>query len=228
MVYSRQIEGRTLTFIVSGKLWRDSLVMQDVETGTLWSHVTGEALHGPLAGRRLEAIPAVHTRWGRWLAAHPGTLVLEKGTAFTSSRYQDYFDDPDRQGLRGNRVTSRLPAKTLVAGTALGPLAACVRVDSLRAPGAFRPVVLGDGVIAFARGGDDGIRAFRLGRVGESLTLTASDGAVTDAGSGSTWDLARGLATAGPLKGTALEELPVTRAFWFAWSAFYPETIVAE
>ena len=73
MVYARSLGDTTLTLIVSGKLWRNSLIMMDEETKSLWSHVSGEALSGPLAGRRLESIPSVQTTWKEWVAAHPGT-----------------------------------------------------------------------------------------------------------------------------------------------------------
>jgi hypothetical protein len=51
---------------------------------------------------------------------------------------------------------------------------------------------------------------------------------VKDRGTGSTWDLDRGVAVDGPLAGATLERIPVTTAFWFAWSSFYPNTAVVE
>ena len=51
MVYARSFGKQTITLLVSGKLWRNSLIMQDEETGTLWSHVSGEGLDGPHKGR---------------------------------------------------------------------------------------------------------------------------------------------------------------------------------
>ena len=82
-MHARELDGRTLTLLVSGKLWRNSLIMQDEETGTLWSHVTGEALDGELTGRRLEIVPGVHTTWAEWQEAQPKTLVSGCG-AFPS------------------------------------------------------------------------------------------------------------------------------------------------
>ena len=71
MVHVRQIEDKTLTFIVSGKLWRNSLIMQDKETGSLWSHVTGECLEGEYEGMQLEMIPVVQTSWQQWSPSIP-------------------------------------------------------------------------------------------------------------------------------------------------------------
>jgi hypothetical protein len=46
------IDGKAHHFIVGG-VYDGVFVMKDLETGTLWNHITGEAMHGPLAGRRL-------------------------------------------------------------------------------------------------------------------------------------------------------------------------------
>ena len=57
-MYRREVEGRELTFGVSGKLFKNALVMYDRETRSLWSHFSGEALSGPMKGRRLERAAA--------------------------------------------------------------------------------------------------------------------------------------------------------------------------
>lgn len=63
IVYARTVAGRTLTFGVSGMLYRDALVMYDRETQTLWSHVDGRALKGPLQGHRLTRVVAHPAFW---------------------------------------------------------------------------------------------------------------------------------------------------------------------
>jgi hypothetical protein len=45
-----------------------------------------------------------------------------------------------------------------------------------------------------------------------------------DEETGSTWDISRGLATAGPLKGESLQPVPSSSAFDWAWEDFYPDT----
>ncbi len=98
-MHVRQVGDQTLTFIVSGKLWRNSLIMQDKETGSLWSHVTGECLEGDYLGTQLEMIPMVQTTWRQWSADHPETRVLKKSAEVKSSHYEKYFADPERTGL---------------------------------------------------------------------------------------------------------------------------------
>jgi hypothetical protein len=66
--YLRTLDGRTLTFRADGDGFRDQ------ETGSRWTFF-GEAVAGPLAGRRLE--PAVHyiPFWFAWAAFAPDTPV---------------------------------------------------------------------------------------------------------------------------------------------------------
>jgi hypothetical protein len=49
------IEGKMHHFVNAG-LYDGVFVMQDTETKTLWNHITGEALYGPLTGRQLGRI----------------------------------------------------------------------------------------------------------------------------------------------------------------------------
>ncbi|MEN8162213.1 MAG: DUF3179 domain-containing (seleno)protein, partial [Myxococcota bacterium] len=46
-------------------------------TESLWLQFTGEALAGPLAGKRLEPIRIRHERFSTWLSRHPRSRVLE-------------------------------------------------------------------------------------------------------------------------------------------------------
>ena len=58
-------------------LWNRSLVMIDEETGSLWSHLLGEAMQGPLQGTQLEAVPSEMVTWESWRREHPQTTVRE-------------------------------------------------------------------------------------------------------------------------------------------------------
>lgn len=69
-MYAATIEGRRLTFEVYG-VWRKNMVMTDRETGSIWQHATGEAIDGPLKGKRLEVLPVWETQWGELQAGNP-------------------------------------------------------------------------------------------------------------------------------------------------------------
>jgi hypothetical protein len=67
---------------------------------------------------------------------------------------------------------------------------------------------------------------FRRNPAGMELSFRAGSKPLelTDTESGSSWDGLTGKATYGPLSGMVPEQIPITYAFWFTWSDFYPET----
>lgn len=70
IVFERRVGDRTLTFEAA-----DAGRLRDRESGTLWHGSTGAALEGPLAGRRLEAVPSTHAFWFGWRDHYPETAV---------------------------------------------------------------------------------------------------------------------------------------------------------
>ena len=72
-MYARTVDSKTLTLTVSGMLWNRSLVMQDKETGSLWSHLLGRAMRGDLQGQRLDRLPGLMTDWKTWRELYPQT-----------------------------------------------------------------------------------------------------------------------------------------------------------
>ena len=72
-VYSRELGGRVLLFGNTSALYQSDLIMYDHETGSYWFQVIGEAIVGPLTGRRLTLIPAVTMTWGEWKRLYPDT-----------------------------------------------------------------------------------------------------------------------------------------------------------
>jgi len=67
-VYSRTVDGRTLTFRADG----DGFV--DKETGTRWNFF-GEAVSGPLSGARLDKVVHYVPFWFAWAAFAPDTPI---------------------------------------------------------------------------------------------------------------------------------------------------------
>lgn len=122
-MYSRDLDGKTYTFGVSGKLWRDALLMYDHQTRSLWSHITGEAIQGPLKGKQLKPLaPMPQIAWKTWQTNYPNTSVLSvpfrDGMRESLSRdaYQRYHTSQDT-GVSGTEYTDdRLPNKSLVIG----------------------------------------------------------------------------------------------------------------
>ncbi len=68
-VYSRVVDGQTLTF--SG----DGFILTDDETGSTWDVFSGEATDGALAGQQLQRIKSTTSFWFGWKDFHPETAV---------------------------------------------------------------------------------------------------------------------------------------------------------
>jgi hypothetical protein len=76
VAFDRRLDGRVLTFGVTGKLRNSDLVMFDRETESWWQQFGGDAIVGELTGARLRALPSWMESWGRFREQHPGGLVM--------------------------------------------------------------------------------------------------------------------------------------------------------
>jgi hypothetical protein len=229
-VHARTIGKKTLTFTVSGKLWRNSLIMQDKETGSLWSHITGKALEGAMKGQHLKTIPSVQTTWSLWVKQHPDTKVLRKESVIRTSRYESYFNDPDRIGIfRANWLMKKMPGKSIVYGINRCPHALAFTEGKLEQQKLIN-VTVGDDPMVIVRSEDGGVRSFLSQIKKQTLHFqqTKKSSVIKDAETRSHWDLIRGKCLSGTLQGSRLEEVVVHVAFWFAWSTFYPNTEVLQ
>ncbi len=228
-MYARKVGDRTLTFGVSGLLVRNSLVMYDHETGSLWSHLTGQALAGPLAGEGLLLIASTEASWGSWRHAHPETLLLAFDPSLVGDPYKTYYRSP-QLGVdhdQANFVADpRLGAKEKVIGLRLGGHVRAYSVKTLAKDKVVNDIVGDIPVVIVFDGHTESGAVFRRDPAGKTVTFRAGSKPLElmDAESGSTWDGLIGRATSGPLSGMVLEQIPITYAFWFAWSDFYPET----
>ncbi len=231
-MYTRQVDGKELELGVSGKLYKDALVMYDRETGTLWTQVDGKALRGPLAGKRLVAVPAMQTTWRVWKRLHPNTLVLRKPATVRGSPYEDYFADSNRRGLFGTRGDSRLEGKTLILGIESGEEAVAIPLATLEKKLLLEITLAGQPiVVSYSRASltpavfrarlDDRTLSFRLVSKEKETFLE-------DAGTHSLWLPLEGRAVQGPLTDKQLEPVPYMRSYWYAWSAYRPKTSLVQ
>ena len=97
--------------------------MYDHQTRSLWSHITGEAIQGPLKGKRLKLLVSMpQIAWKTWQLNYPATQVLSVPTvggrreSISRDNYADYHAS-QRAGVSGMEYTdNRLPNKSLVIG----------------------------------------------------------------------------------------------------------------
>ncbi len=247
--FVRVVDGEETTFGTSGRLYNSALVMYDRATESLWSHFNGRAIVGARTGEQLELISSPLVAWGDFADEHPDALVLDRER---TGHARDYgrnpytgYDDPDGQPFlfRGD-VDDRARAQQRVVGVEIGgeSRAWTLEVVSGGDARATNASLGGQAIVILWRSGQatalgpDEISAGRdVGSVavyraevdGRRLTFEADGEDFVDEQTGSRWNLA-GEAVEGPSSGERLEPVHHFDTFWFAWSAFQPDTELIE
>jgi hypothetical protein len=211
-VYDRTVNEKLLTLCVSGQLWNRSLVMLDIETKSLWSHILGEAMAGELKGQLLKPIPSDMVTWVAWKRDHPKTTVLDMSRsdrAYTS----EFYRDPQRfvLGFSGNLGMQHCSFATLM------------RQPVLNTDARGLPLL-----ITFDKASTSA-RIFLRKLDGQVLTFVAVDQrTLRDDQTKSVWNRATGLASAGSLKGKRLSPHVGIVSFTKTWKKFHPDSKSVE
>jgi hypothetical protein len=247
VVFRRTVEGHELTFGTSGNLRNSDLVMWDRQTESWWQQITGEAIVGRLAGRRLEQLPAAIIAWETFLEQYPsGEVLLREAGEFGG--FIRSYDTPPYAGYDSvgtnpfafdGVVDDRLPANMRTLTVKAGGESAAYTWPFLAEARVVNDVVGGEEIVAFF---DDGTLSAFLNVYSESyasgsttvfsrvagneaLTFVLDGGRIVDEQTGSAWTIA-GKAVEGPLAGSQLEPVVHQNHFWFAWAVFEPDTVV--
>lgn len=232
MVYSREIGGKTLTFGVSGMLLKNSLIMFDYETQSLWPVMMNQAVRGKMAGTRLKELPVIEkTTWGEWKKAHPETKVLSVETEDGWIEHDPHNAYAERfaAGKAGVRPIEnkdlRLDAFERVIGIEIEEQSKAYTAKRLEKDGIVQDEVGGVPLVVTATESSEAYRAFHRKLGDEVLRFSDElvEGQLEDEG-GSRWDPMTGVAVAGPRKGEHLEWLPTKDVFWFIWADYHPKT----
>lgn len=192
-------------------LWERSLVMYDLETGSYWSHLLGEAMAGELEGVTLTQIPSVMTDWGSWYAEYPQTTVLWMNR--TAGHFQvDVYERPaefvigivlagEPAAWSYAHLLQHAPVITELAGFPL-----IVVLD----PDTMTPRV-------YDRRVDGRRRELRVER-----------GRLTDRASPASWDLISGQPIDPSTGQPPLVPMPAIVSYKNAWMTFHPDSELAE
>ena len=146
-MYARKVEGKVLTFGVSGMLYRSNVLMYDHQTESLWLQVKRRAVTGPRTGTKLSTFPSSRTTWKKWKKKHPKTTVL----SFNTGHRRDYSRDPyesyynDRRGMFSSffKPGPGEEEKELVAGVVIGEVSKAWPVDAIRSAGTIEDELSG-------------------------------------------------------------------------------------
>ena len=198
----------TVTLAVSGMLWNRSLVMIDAETGSLWSHLLGRAMSGPLEGTDLERLTGLMTNWKTWRELHPETTVLSLERTVRRYKSDLVFGEP------GQFVVALAEGDAARAW----PFDQLVKQPLVNDQFANKPVV-----VRFDR---ESFTPFVFERQlgDQTLTFESRGETIVDRETGSVWNLQSGKAISGSLVGEQLKPRAGIVSFRRAWKVFHPKT----
>ena len=208
--------------------------MRDVETGSWWQQVTGEAIQGSLKGQRLETVFHDELTFGLWKREQPEGRVLKPNEAIAAAG--KYAAANWEEGMTARTVTTSfaydrsVAPRTLIVGVTVNNVSKAYPFTAI----VKQELILDDlgGVPMFLVIGEDkkSVRAFQRkveGRKLEFLKTNPPSTLFVDAETGSSWDFS-GRALAGPLKDKQLTKLPVLNDYWFDWQTYHPNTMVYD
>jgi len=232
--YESRVDNVSLVFDAEGRLFDNNSVLIDRNTGSLWLQLAGIAFDGPLKGKGLKQLPVMWTDWKHARKAFPDAQVLAKPRGMARSYGRDpygsytakdsYYQNewvyyPLTQGM-----DIRMPPKTNVIGFEVENLSFAVDIEYVKEKKAVN-FFLGPYPLLAAYDDTVGtVRVYNRMVWGEPLLYRMKDKHLVDVETETTWSL-DGWALEGNLKGASMEPLFGVYAFWFAWAAFYPDTI---
>jgi hypothetical protein len=240
ILYDTTVDGEVYTFGSSGFLFRSNKLMYDRNTDSLWNQLTGEPVTGPLVGSgiKLDILPVTLTTWEDWLSDHPDTTVLSLDTGFTrvyevGAAYGEYFASPETMFPVAG-VPDDLLTKDLVYALNLDNTPKAYPLDLLAEERVTNDTLAGQEVVLVtsdapeliqAEPGGAAVRAYERGGHTFAPAPDGADNTVVDE-TGQTWQVTEDAMVNST--GETLPRVPGHVAYWFGWSAFYPDTLVYE
>ncbi len=244
LIFDRKLDGVVYDFGVSGNLRNSDLIMWDRQTESWWQQLTGNAIIGQLAGKKLRILPSSIIAWSDFKVAHPQGKVLSKKTGYLR-RYGDNpyvgYDRADTPPfLFDGKLDDRLQPKERVLAVTIGEVSAAFPFGVLRSERVVSYTLNGqEMVILFKPGARSALGAQSIADAadvgatgvfdpnldGEKLRFRAEGEHFVDRETGSVWNIL-GEAIDGPLAGKKLTPIVHANHFWFTWAAFKPDTTI--
>ncbi len=193
ITFDRRVNGRVLSFGVSGKLRNSDMVMYDRETESWWQQAIGEGIVGEMTGVELTALPTWMESWAEFSTRNPDGLVMDAPAwprPYGSNPYQGYDTSTKPFLYNGDLPPHGIPAlaRVIRVGDRAWPM------ERLRAAGT-------------------------LSEAGVTLTWAQGQASALDSAD---IDQGRDVGTV-RVRNAAGDDLPHDVMFAFAYHAFWPD-----
>ena len=230
-IYSRLLEGQTISFGNTDAYYQNTGMFYDVQTESLWLATDGRSIFGEFTDKRLDPLPSVISTWERWKREHQTSLVLAR-----QSDYVDYTRSAvGNYELRLSTGQFMFPVSDEVRNDArLKPAEPVLVVETASQSVAYPLTLLGDAatrdtingttivILSLTAGPAAGAYNAQLadGTIVD-LTFDAATGNWRENATGSMIDFS-GAVVSGPLEGGQLVPLSSHYMFWYAANATIP------
>ena len=229
-MWETTVDGRVLHFHLAG-INNQNFIMKDEETGSWWQQVTGEAILGPLKGKRLKPVFMDELTFATWKREQPQGRVLrpdEKIAAQGKYAPPDWEERMLKVPVATRTQAPELANRELIIGLTVNGASCAYPFTALQKQnpiidnigGVPLVIVLGEdvrSVRAFDRRVEGQEREFFLKPNSSPLRLIDDQG--------TEWDFT-GTALNGKLAGKQLQRIQVLNEYWFDWKTYNPKTLV--
>ncbi len=244
-VYSRVVNGNTLDFGTSGLLRNSNLIMYDRQSESLWQQFNGQAIVGDYVNNSLTPIPANVVSFKDFYTTYPTGIVLSRNTGYLrnygTNPYVNY-DNLTNQPMFFKGITDKkLPAMQRILGIEFNNVSKAYPLVSLQKNPIIYDKINDNEYVIFSlccmksalnkSNINEGKNIYMTGVFspyvnGQRLNFILNQfGEIIDTFTNSSWSIL-GKALSGPLSGIQLTPINHGDVFWFAWAAFYPNTII--
>lgn len=243
IVYKRTVDGDVLRFGVSGNLRNSDLIMWDNKTESWWQQLTGEGIVGDYNGYQLDFVSSQLISFGVFQERYPDGKVLRGPLGNYGRNPYVGYDSASNPFLFNAKVDNRLFATERVLALQIDNQPIAYPFSTLREKSVINDTIKDTRLVIFWKDGaasaldasdidsskDVGMALMYSSTLFSDKTLTFryEDGLFRDNETDSIWNIF-GEATGGSMKGAVLDQLDAYPHFWFAWAAFYPDTLLYE
>jgi len=224
------------TFGTSGFLYNSNLILYDRENTNSWSQMLEQAILGRQVTRIPDRLQVVETTWDTWKTMYPETQVLTEETGYSRDYdaypYGDYRESSSLLFPVNNQLDTRMHRKIRVLGINVGSSSKVYPIrqfpDTVEVindtTGNMQTVVAGSGKLNFGvvynRELED-CTVLNFEAVQDRLPVVMQDN------EGNEWDVF-GVAVSGARTGQQLQKTNSYIAYWFAWTAFFPDADIHQ
>lgn len=224
-VFSPFVDGKKENFRLVG-MDHFNAMFEDKTTKSWWRQVSGEAITGPLKGKKLEEIPSQQMTLAAWLRAYPYSLILQPDSLF-KKEYEELenFDKGTIESSLEKRDSVSWQFKSWIVGIQGNGFAKAYDWNELVKKKIIHDSLPGLPLVIFAEPDSASFHVWNRHVNNFTLHFVSDSSGLKDLNTLSLWTF-DGLCIEGELKGAKLKPVQASQEFWHSWKTFYPQTTI--